>query len=99
MPYTRHLNNVVETDTEVIFDLVVRDEKDHYTYGGGRVTLRKPISDAQLDSLLDVAIASIVDRGDAAFPKGPPEQRPNDNSAIARKLTERVRARNRSERA
>ena len=96
MGYTRHVNNFVETPTEVSFDLVVRDEEDKYTYGGGRVTLPKPLTDAQLPAVIEDAVAAIVDRGNAAFPKVPPATRPVDDSAIANRIADVAIARNRS---
>lgn len=98
MGYTRHINNVVETDAEVSFDLVVRDENDQYTYGGGRVTLRKPIADGQLPVSIDDAVANIVARGDAAYPKERPAQAPDDACLVARRLRDVTKGRNAQDR-
>ena len=75
MSYRRHIDQVVETDTTIWFSLVVRDaELDEHTYGGGWLTLNKPVPDPLLKQFIDDAVQNIVENGDEGhgYPKGPP---------------------------
>jgi hypothetical protein len=92
--YTRHLNNVVETDADISFDLVVRDERDFQTYGGGRVTVSKPVTDSALIEAVNAAVSAIVAEGDWAFPKTAPLGLVDDSRLVARNLQEQVRTSN-----
>ena len=42
MGYRRYISDVMESTTELTFALVLRDETNTYTYGGGYVTVAKP---------------------------------------------------------
>ena len=82
MGATRHISNVREDATTISFDLVVRDEANVLTYGGGRVTLTKPIdpglripvgfSQEELAVEVDKAVEAIIKDGDLAYPKTRP---------------------------
>ena len=85
MRATRFVSNFSETpvldareqviDTEYAFDLVVRDEENVYTYGGGRVRVLKSAveTDELLEAALDEAVEEIRAKGDRAYPKDTPE--------------------------
>ena len=85
MGFTRFVSNFSETpvldaqeevvDTEIAFDLVVRDEENVFTYGGGRVRVRASAveTDELLEAELDKAVEAIRAKGDRAYPKDRPE--------------------------
>ena len=63
--YRRHISDVTEEATQVTFVLVVRTADNFTTFGGGYVTLQKPVRSADLDA----AVQNIVDEGDNAYQK------------------------------
>lgn len=69
MGYRRHIAEVIETRQSLVFSLVVRDERNEHTFGGGYVALHKPFTDAQLEQALDDAVQAIVRLGDKALPR------------------------------
>lgn len=96
MGFTRFVSNFSETpvregrrviDTEIAFDLVVRDEENVFTYGGGRVRVLESAveTDELLEAELDKAVEAIRAQGDRAYPKDHPEPT-IDDSALERRL-------------
>ena len=84
MGSTRFVSNFSETpvregrriiDTEIAFDLVVRDEQNVFTYGGGRVRVLASAveTDELLEAALEEAVEAIRAKGDRAYPKDTPE--------------------------
>ena len=73
MGYRRHISDLMESTTDLTFALVVRDETNLYTYGGGYVTVVKPpagpLTDVLLERALVEAVWAIVRQGDKAFPR------------------------------
>ena len=75
-PVLRQVSNVLETATEVSFDLVVRTPervRPILTYGGGRLTINKPFTDVQMQAAINNAVRDIIRDGDNALPKDHPE--------------------------
>ena len=80
MGATRFITNVTSDATTISFDVVVRDEMNARTYGGGRVTLTKPIdpalripvefSQAELAVEVGKAVEAIIKDGNDAYPRG-----------------------------
>ena len=78
MRVTRHVSNFVETAASVSFDLVV-DAADRpltpFCYGGGLVTLQKPLVPGAVRLALEQAVQNIVAHGTpASTPSEPPER-------------------------
>ena len=73
MPYRRFLTDFMESTTDLTFALVLRDETNLYTYGGGYMTVVKPpagpFTDALLERALDDAVRAIVRGGNNALPR------------------------------
>lgn len=69
MGYRRHIGEAFETRTALVFSIVLRDEANATTFGGGYCTIRKPFTDAQLEQALDDAVQAIVRMGDRALPR------------------------------
>lgn len=69
MGYRRHIGEAFETKKALVFSLVVRDETNVQTFGGGYVWVRKPFTHAQLEQALDDAVQVIVRLGDKALPR------------------------------
>jgi|TARA_Y100000310_G_C20198058_1_gene585601 hypothetical protein len=65
MSYRLYITDVTEEALFVTFALVVATADNTYTYGGGYVTMRKPVTEAALDA----AVAKIVGFGDTAYRK------------------------------
>lgn len=95
MPYRRSVTHVVETDTEVSFALVVRTSTNDYTFGGGRVTIKKPYTQGQLLRVIEEAVDKIVVEGNNAFPREKPQAGVlRDDHPTARRIKEMCRVRN-----
>ena len=108
MGLTRFVSNFSETpvregrrivDTEYAFDLVVRDEQNVFTYGGGRVRVLKSAVETNelLEAALDEAVEAIRAKGDRAYPKNHPEPCVDDGE-LERRLWLVAKARNMADR-
>ena len=73
MGYRRFCTDIMESAADLTFALVLRDETNTYTYGGGYVTVVKPpagsLIDALLERALDTAVRAIVRQGNNALPR------------------------------
>jgi hypothetical protein len=59
------VSDFTEETSQIVFALVVRTEDNANTFGGGYVTMAKPVTEAKLDT----AVQKIVVEGDLAYPK------------------------------
>ena len=108
MGYRRFCTDIMESTTELTFALVVRDETDTYTYGGGYVTVIKPpaapLADAILERDMDDAVTLIVRKGNDALPRDKGRIRaeyalkPKTDTGAGRVLMEMVRTKNQADR-
>ena len=108
MGYRRYISDVMESTTELTFALVLRDETNTYTYGGGYVTVAKPpagpFTDAFLEKVLDDAVLAIVRRGNEAFPRDKVRiraeyrTRQKQDTGIGRVLEDMARQKNQADR-
>ena len=65
MGYRRFVTDITEEANTITFALVVRTEDNLTTYGGGYVTITKPMTEDKLDA----AVMNIVNNGDKAYQK------------------------------
>ena len=69
MGYRRFVSSFDETATEFSMDFVVLTADMRHTYGGGRLTMPKPLPPQGIEQLLDNATQRIVERGNSALPR------------------------------
>jgi hypothetical protein len=67
----RHVNNFIEDDRELSFDLVVNNEANSFTYGGGRVVIPKPFTPEALETIIVARVKALVDGEDIGRTKAP----------------------------
>lgn len=69
--YTYHASNAVLTDTDIAFDLVVRDARDVHTFGGKRVTVaftrEQPLTEAALRAAIEAARDALLATKDGSL--------------------------------
>ena len=64
MAFKRHVQLMEDTDTNVVFNIAVRDAADQFTYGNKTITLSKPFNYQQLQAIVRNTVRQIVEAVD-----------------------------------
>ena len=71
----RYVNNVLDDSNELSFDLVVDSADGKFTYGGGRVTLRKPFTTQTMETTIDDSVEALILKGNEGLPRTRPNSK------------------------